>query len=48
MLPSISLPGESEKVIHANYRFAQKRFNYEFTWTPSPELEKAIIEKSFE
>ena len=48
MLPSISLPGESEKVIYASDRFAQKRFKDEFTWTPSPELERAIIEKSFE
>ena len=48
MLPSISLPGELEKVINASDRFAKKRFNYEFTWTPSAELEEAIIEKSFE
>lgn len=48
MLPSISLPGESEKVINASDKFAQKRFKNEFTWTPSPELEEIIIEKSFE
>jgi hypothetical protein len=48
MLPSISLPGESEKVINASDRFAQKRFKDEFTWTPSQELEEAIIEKSLE
>ena len=48
MLPSISLPGESEKVINASDRFAQKRFKDEFTWTPSFELEQAIIQKSFE
>ena len=48
MLPSITLPEESENVIHASDKFAQKRFKNEFTWTPSPELEEAIIEKSFE
>ena len=48
MLPSISLPRESEKVINASDRFAKKRFNHEFTWIPSPELEEAIIEKAFE
>ena len=48
MLPSISLPGESEKVIKAIDRFAKRRFKHEFTWTPSPELEEAIIEKVFE
>ena len=48
MLPPIPLPHESEKVIHANNKFARKRFNHEFAWTPSPELEQAIIDKSFE
>jgi hypothetical protein len=48
MLPSISLPRESEKVINASDRFAKKRFNHEFAWIPSPELEEAIIEKAFE
>ena len=48
MLPSISLPGESEKVINASDKFAQKRFKHEFTWIPSPELEEAIIKKSLE
>ncbi len=48
MIPSIPLPGEPENVIHANDRFAQKRFENEFTWTPSFELEQEIIKKSFE
>lgn len=48
MLPSISLPGESENVVRASDRFAQKRFKDEFTWTPSFELEQEIIKKSFE
>ena len=48
MMPSISLPGEPENVIHARDKFAQKRFKNEFTWTPSFELEQEIIKKSFE
>jgi hypothetical protein len=48
MIPSISLPGESGKVINASDKFAQKRFKNEFTWTPSTELEESIIEKTFE
>ncbi len=48
MMPSIPFPGESETVVYARDRFAKKRFNDEFTWTPSFELEQDIIEKSFE
>ena len=48
MMPSIPLPGEQANVINASDRFAQKRFKDEFTWTPSFELEQAIIKKSFE
>jgi hypothetical protein len=48
MLPSISLPCEAENFINASDRFAKKRFKDEFTWTPSLELEQAIIRKSFE
>lgn len=48
MMPSISLPGEPENVIHARDKFAQKRFKNEFTWTPSFELEQEIFKKSFE
>jgi len=48
MMPSISLPGEPENVIHARDKFAQKRFKNEFTWTPSFELEQEIFQKSFE
>lgn len=48
MMPSISLPGEPENVIHARDKFTQKRFKNKFTWTPSFELEQKIFKKSFE
>jgi hypothetical protein len=48
MLPSIPLPGEPSNVVQASDRFAKKRFKDEFTWTPSFELEQAIIKKAFD
>lgn len=41
-------PNESEKVINAGNKFARKRLEHEFAWTPSLELQAAIIEKIFE
>jgi hypothetical protein len=48
MMPYIPLPDEPENVIHANHRFARKRFKNEFTWKPSFELEQEIFKKAFE
>lgn len=48
MMPSIPLPGEPANVVHASDKFAQKRFENEFTWTPSFEVEQAIIRKALE
>ena len=44
-LPSLN---DSDKIIYANDKFAKKRFKNEFTWTPSPSLEKEIFDKVFE
>ena len=44
---SLPLPGESPNVVHASDRFAQKTFKDQFTWSPSFELERSIIEASF-
>ena len=38
----------SGNLIHANDRFAEKRFKNKFKWTPSSELEKKIFDKVFE
>ena len=46
----LSLPSSSDKsgkLIHANGRFAEKRFKNVFRWTPSPGLEKEIFDKIF-
>jgi len=48
MMPSIPLAGEPANVVHASDKFAQKRFENEFTWTPSFEVEQAIIRKALE
>lgn len=47
-LLSLHSSGKSDKLIHANDRFAEKRFKNEFRWEPSPKLEKEIFDKIFE
>ena len=38
-----SLPEqEANHIINAGYKFAKERFNREFRWEPSPEIETAI------
>lgn len=48
MLPAMSLIKNSDKVINASDRFAERRFIHDYTWTPSQELEIAIIDNIFE
>jgi len=38
------LPG---KIIDARRHFAKKRYEQEFQWTPTPEIEKAIVDAIF-
>ena len=47
MISNLSLPDESDNIINASGKFAKKRFEQEFRWTPSSELEAAIIQKTF-
>jgi len=43
-----SLPEEeSNHVIDVRYKFAKKRFDREFRWEPSPEIETAIFKAIF-
>ena len=43
-----SLPEEeSNQVIDARYKFAKKRFDREFRWKPSPEIETTIFKAIF-
>lgn len=43
-LPIIRDPGQ---VIDAQHRFAKKRYDNEYRWTPSPEIERAIVDAVF-
>ena len=43
MLPPL-LPGEDEpEIVDARHRFAKKRYHNEYSWTPSPQIEAAIV-----
>jgi hypothetical protein len=43
-----SLPEqEANHIINAGYKFAKKRFDREFRWEPSVELEAAIFQAIF-
>ena len=44
--PSLS-EQESNHIINAGYKFAKKRFDREFRWEPSAELEAAIFQAIF-
>lgn len=43
---SCSVP-DSPNVIHAEDRFALKRFHDRYTWEPNPKIEKAIVNAIF-
>ena len=47
MIPPI-LDRASKQVVEARHLFAKKRFDNEYRWTPTPEIEAAIINAVFE
>lgn len=47
MLPSLAQKQARPHVIDARHRFAKKRFDDEYKWTPTPEIEAAIVEALF-
>jgi len=49
ILPSIPFPFEkpTDNVIEARHLFSKKRFDNEYKWTPTPEIEAAIVEAIF-
>jgi hypothetical protein len=47
MLPPAPKKPESPHVVDARHRFAKKRFHDEYKWTPTPEIEAAIVEAIF-
>lgn len=46
-LPPIKSANPKEKVIDAEHKFAQKRYRDQFLWSPTPEIEAAIITAIF-
>ncbi len=47
MLPPIAKDPKRPHVVDARYRFARKRFEDEYKWNPTPEIEAAIVEAIF-
>ena len=47
MMPPIVMDRDSKQVIEAGYRFAKKRFDNEYRWIPTPEIEAAILKAIF-
>ena len=43
LLPSILNEEHPKKVIHAQHRFARRRYEHEFKWKPSRKVEEAIM-----
>ncbi len=47
MLPPLAKEQKRPHVVDARYRFAKKRFDDEYKWTSTPEIEAAIVEAIF-
>ncbi len=47
VVPSLYTRGEPQRVIDARHHFAKRRFDREFRWTPTPEIEAAILDHIF-
>ena len=47
LFPPVLPQKEPRQVIDAKHLFAKKRYDNEYRWTPSPELEAAIVNAVF-
>jgi hypothetical protein len=47
IVPPLEKERQNGHVIDAHYRFAKKRYDDNYKWTPSPEIEEAIVEAIF-
>ena len=47
IVPPVDTEHESLNVVDAEYRFAKKRYDSQYKWTPSPETEAAIVKAIF-
>jgi hypothetical protein len=47
MMVPFAMEGGPSRIIDATHHFAKKRFDHQYRWTPSPEIEKAIMDAIF-
>ena len=47
MVPPIHAGRQKNRVVDAGHRFAKKRFDNEYRWTPTPKMETAVMEAIF-
>ena len=47
MMPPILADRSSPKIVDAKHKFAKKRFDDQFRWEPTPQIEKSIVEAIF-
>ena len=47
MMPPILADRLSPKIVDAKHKFAKKRFNDQFRWEPTPQIDKSIVEAIF-
>ena len=47
VLPPYIDEGQSGRVIDARTHFAKRRYEHEFKWTPTPEIQAAIVSEIF-
>jgi hypothetical protein len=47
MMPPILAGRPSPKIVNAKHKFAKKRFNDQFRWKPTSQIEKVIVETIF-
>jgi len=47
LLPPMPMEQDPSQLIDAQHYFAKKRYDNEYRWTPSPEIEKAIMDAIF-
>lgn len=43
MLPPLTTDRPSRKIVDAQHKFAKKRYDDLYSWTPTPQIEAAIV-----
>ena len=47
ILPPILPEHSSQKIVDGQHRFAQKSYDDRYRWTPTPEIDEAIVKAIF-